>query len=86
MDEKDWLILDVLGTERNITKTAERSYLSQPSLTHRLQQLEKELGIGLFVYRGRRYCGFFPKPTRSLCSLDRRGVAYGLPVLAGMTG
>ncbi|WP_342560987.1 LysR family transcriptional regulator [Paenibacillus sp. FSL R7-0345] len=51
MDEKDWLTLVVLGTERNITKTAERSYLSQPSLTHRLQQLEKELGIGLFVYR-----------------------------------
>ncbi|MBY0012051.1 LysR family transcriptional regulator [Paenibacillus typhae] len=54
MDEKDWLILDVLGTERNITRTAERIYLSQPSLTHRLQQLEKELGIALFVYRGRR--------------------------------
>ncbi|WP_042203237.1 LysR family transcriptional regulator [Paenibacillus camerounensis] len=54
MDEKDWRILDVLGTERNITRTAEQIYLSQPTLTHRLQQLEKELGISLFVYRGRR--------------------------------
>jgi DNA-binding transcriptional LysR family regulator len=54
MDEKDWTILDILGKERNITRTAERIYLSQPSLTHRLQQLEKELGIELLVYRGRR--------------------------------
>lgn len=54
MDEKDWTILDILARERNITRTAERMYLAQPSLTYRLQQLEKELGVPLLVYRGRR--------------------------------
>ncbi len=54
MDEKDWTILDMLAQERNITRTAERMFLSQPSLTYRLQQLERELGVPLLVYRGRR--------------------------------
>ena len=54
MDEKDWTILDILAQERNITRTAERMFLSQPSLTYRLQQLERELGVPLLVYRGSR--------------------------------
>ncbi|MGG4484195.1 LysR family transcriptional regulator [Paenibacillus illinoisensis] len=53
MDEKDWTILHMLSQEKNITKTADRMYISQPSLTYRLQQIEKEFGITL-LYRGRR--------------------------------
>lgn len=42
MDEKDWTILQLLAQEKNITKTADRMFISQPSLTYRLQQIEKE--------------------------------------------
>ncbi|GCL71106.1 LysR family transcriptional regulator [Paenibacillus naphthalenovorans] len=53
MEDKDWLILETLHREQNITKTAEQLYISQPALTYRLQQLEKEFGIKI-VNRGRR--------------------------------
>lgn len=53
MEDKDWLILETLHNEQNITKAAERLYLSQPALTYRIQQLEKEFGIKI-VNRGRR--------------------------------
>ncbi|HZG72005.1 MAG TPA: LysR family transcriptional regulator, partial [Chondromyces sp.] len=57
MDKKDWLILQMVYAEKNITKAAERLYISQPTLTYRLQQIEKEFDIKLF-YRGRRGVDF----------------------------
>ncbi len=42
MDDKDWLILKIISEEKNITKAAERLYISQPALTYRLKNLEKE--------------------------------------------
>ncbi|WP_042196358.1 LysR family transcriptional regulator [Paenibacillus camerounensis] len=53
MDEKDWMMLNILSQEKNITKTAERLYISQPSLTYRLNQIEKDFNITL-LFRGRR--------------------------------
>lgn len=53
MDKKDWLILQKVYAEKNITKAAELLYISQPTLTYRLQQIEKEFDIKLFS-RGRR--------------------------------
>ncbi|WP_126425101.1 LysR family transcriptional regulator [Brevibacillus marinus] len=53
MDEKDWHLLVTLYHERNITKAAERLYISQPALTYRLQQLEKEFGAKI-VTRGKK--------------------------------
>lgn len=53
MNEKDWQLLTILYEERNITKTAKKLYISQPSLTYRLQQLEKKFGISL-IHRGNR--------------------------------
>jgi DNA-binding transcriptional LysR family regulator len=53
MDEKDWLILQVIYEERNITKAAERLYTSQPSLTYRLQQMEEEVGVKI-VWRSKK--------------------------------
>lgn len=57
MDKRDWLILQMVYAEKNITKAAERLYMSQPTLTYRLQQIEKEFDIKLF-YRGRRGVDF----------------------------
>lgn len=42
MDDKDWIILKTISEEKNITKAADRLYLSQPALTYRLKNLEKE--------------------------------------------
>lgn len=53
MEDKDWLILQTLYEEKNITKTAERLYISQPALTYRLQQIEKEFGTKI-VTRGKK--------------------------------
>ncbi len=50
MDERDWLIFHVLYEKRNITKTGQALFISQPALTTRLRQIEDELGAKL-VYR-----------------------------------
>lgn len=60
MDDRDWLILKVLYNEKNITKAAKNLYISQPALTNRLQQIEKEFGVQI-VHRGRRGVEFTPQ-------------------------
>ncbi|MCI2256126.1 LysR family transcriptional regulator [Domibacillus sp. PGB-M46] len=57
MGTKDWIILQMVYNEKNITKAAERLYMAQPTLTYRLQQIEKEFNIKLF-YRGRKGVDF----------------------------
>ncbi|WP_368896449.1 LysR family transcriptional regulator, partial [Priestia megaterium] len=42
MDQKDWILIKTLHEEKNITRTAERLYVSQPSLSYRLKNLEEE--------------------------------------------
>lgn len=49
MDDKDWLILKTVAAEKNITKAAERLYISQPALTYRLHNLEKEFAVKIFL-------------------------------------
>jgi DNA-binding transcriptional LysR family regulator len=53
VDSKDWIILETLYEEQNITKTAERLYTSQPSISYRLQQIEDEFGVKL-VFRNKK--------------------------------
>ncbi|WP_078412044.1 LysR family transcriptional regulator [Priestia abyssalis] len=60
MDERDWLILQILYKEKNITKSAKSLHISQPALTHRLQQMEKEFGVQI-VNRGRWGVQFTPQ-------------------------
>ncbi|MGE5631080.1 MAG: LysR family transcriptional regulator [Caulobacteraceae bacterium] len=61
MDSRDWIILKTIKEERSLSRTAERLYISQPSLTYRLNNLEKELGVKIldrhsngvsFTYQG----------------------------------
>lgn len=60
MDERDWIVLQTLYKEKNITKAAQMLYISQPALTNRLQQLEKEFNVKI-VNRGRRGVQFTPQ-------------------------
>ncbi|MEH7235882.1 LysR family transcriptional regulator [Bacillus sp. JJ1562] len=45
MDSKDWNIIKILYEEKNITRAAERIYISQPALTYRIKSIEQELGV-----------------------------------------
>lgn len=49
MDYTDWLILHTLSTEKNITSTAEKLFITQPALTYRIKNLEKELHSPLLI-------------------------------------
>lgn len=53
LDERDWMVLQTLYQEKNITNTAKKLYISQPALTNRLKAMEKQFGVRI-VIRGRR--------------------------------
>lgn len=53
LDERDWMVLQTLYQEKNITNTAKILYISQPALTTRLKTMEKQFGVQI-VIRGRR--------------------------------
>ncbi len=44
MDEKDWRILKTIAGEKNVTKAAQRLFISQPALTYRIKKIEEEFG------------------------------------------
>jgi len=60
MDERDWTILLALYETNSITKAAEMSFMSQPTLTSRLQQIEDRFGAQV-VIRGRKGVIFTPE-------------------------
>ena len=60
MEDRDWLILQVLYEQKNITKTAQALFISQPALTARLQQIEKEFGVKI-VHRTTKGVHFTPQ-------------------------
>ena len=60
MDYQDWEILKVLYEKKNITKAAQSLYISQPSLTRRVQQMEKEFNVTI-IQRGTRGVQFTPQ-------------------------
>lgn len=60
MDTFDWRLLRILSETHNITKASQILYLSQPTLTKRLQQIESEFNAELFV-RHSKGITFTPK-------------------------
>lgn len=53
MDERDCLILQYICEEQNLTKAAERLYITPPALTYRLRQIEKEFGVPVITKNGK---------------------------------
>ncbi|WP_411503073.1 LysR family transcriptional regulator [Brevibacillus centrosporus] len=54
MEEKDFTILRYIAEEMHLTKAAERLFMTQPALTYRIQQLEKELDTQILIKNGKR--------------------------------
>lgn len=59
MRESDWKVLRTLYLHQNITKAAELPYMSQPTLTKRLQRIEREWDA-LLMFRGKKGVVFTP--------------------------
>lgn len=49
MRDFDWQIISTLYKTKNITHTADLLFITQPTLTRRLQQMESELNATLFI-------------------------------------
>lgn len=60
MEERDWLILQVLYEQKNITKTAQALFISQPALTARLRYIEGYFDVKI-VYRTSKGVHFTPQ-------------------------
>lgn len=63
MRDYDWQIIVTLYKTHSITKAAEQLFISQPTLTKRIQVIEADLGVSLLV-RGRRSSEFTPEGVR----------------------
>lgn len=59
MDEKDFELLMVLGESRNITKAADKLFITQSALSKRIKNIERELGVELLL-RSRQGIRFTP--------------------------
>jgi len=49
VDYKDWIILKAIFEEKTITKAAESLYISQPALSNRLKNMEKEFDTKILL-------------------------------------
>src|SRR5471032_2422583 len=65
MDIKQLIYLCNLERERHFGRAAEASFVSQPTLSMRLKNLEKELGLNL-INRGNNFEGFTADGQRVL--------------------
>lgn len=60
MEDRDWELLKALYEQKSITKTAQILFTSQPALTARLQQIEKEFNTKI-VNRSSKGVQFTPQ-------------------------
>lgn len=49
MNKQDWNLIQVIYEELNLTRAARRLHMTQPALTYRINQLEKEWDIKIFT-------------------------------------
>lgn len=60
MEDRDWLIIKLLYERKNITKTAQALFMTQPTLTTRIRQIEDDLGVKI-MYRNNKGVKFTPE-------------------------
>ncbi len=59
MDDRDWLIIRTLNKYKNITRTAQKLFMSQPTLTTHIKRIEGEFGATI-VERTKKGVQFTP--------------------------
>lgn len=76
MDERDFELLIALNETKNITRAADKLFITQSSLSKRIHAIEKELDICLLL-RSRQGVHFTPegevvlkRATEAACILD----------------
>lgn len=55
MDVRDYEYIVAIADQGSITRAAEQLFITQPALTKFLQRIEKELGLALFVRKGKQF-------------------------------
>ena len=60
MNDQDWSLLEAIFDEKNLTRAAEKLYVSQPALTYRIQQIEQEFGVKV-INRSNKKISFTPE-------------------------
>ncbi|MFS0919665.1 LysR family transcriptional regulator [Brevibacillus sp. 179-C 1.1 NHS] len=55
MNERDCLLLQYIFEEQNLTRAAERLYITQPALTYRVHLIEKEFGVSILAKKGKGF-------------------------------
>ena len=60
VDYRDWEILKVLYSQKNLTRAARLLFITQPALTNRLKHMQEELGVKI-VTRESRGVHFTPQ-------------------------
>ena len=55
MDVRDYEYIVAIADQGSITRAAEPLFITQPALTKFLQRIEKELGLPLFVRKGKQF-------------------------------
>ena len=55
MEHREMEYVIVIAQEKNLSKAAERLFISQPALSRFLTKLENELGTPLFERKNRQY-------------------------------
>lgn len=73
MDEKDFELISILGETGNITKAADRLYITQSALSKRIKAIEKNLGVQLLL-RSRQGIRFTPEGEAVLNSCREAAV------------
>jgi DNA-binding transcriptional LysR family regulator len=73
-------VFDAMFTERNVTRAAQRVFLSQPAVSHALGRLRREVGDPLFVRAGNE---MIPTKKAAALALGVRGVLDQLAELLG---
>ena len=55
MDVRDYEYIVAIADQGSITRAAEQLFITQPALTKFLQRIEKEVGLALFVRKGKQF-------------------------------
>lgn len=69
MNNKDYLIVATLGETRNITRTAERLFMTQSAISKRIKLIEQEFSCDLLVRS--RHGIFFTKAGEHILDFCR---------------